>query len=92
MEPMQSEATSKMQQNDHDTLIRVESKVDTLVTELKRIADTQSATLALHETRLLAVEQAQHDFKVIWRFVVGVASVIGAAAAILVEALFGVHR
>ncbi|SDP32932.1 hypothetical protein SAMN04487914_10874 [Arthrobacter sp. ok909] len=49
-----------MQQTDHDTLIRVETKVDSLVNEVKASSTLLGDRVADHELRLRSIEKI-HD-------------------------------
>ena len=67
----------RMQRADHDTLIRVEGKVDGIVTDVKDMKDGVNTKLLDHEARVKILEQQSHDFKTIWKFVVALATTIG---------------
>jgi len=50
----------RMQRSDHDTLIRVETKVDGLVEEIKTSNSNLSAQMFDHEIRIRSIEKV-HD-------------------------------
>ncbi|GAP53540.1 hypothetical protein AHiyo6_01050 [Arthrobacter sp. Hiyo6] len=52
--------SDKMQQTDHDTLIRVETKVDSLVNEVKASSTLLGDRVADHELRIRQIEKI-HD-------------------------------
>lgn len=52
---MNSDA-QKIQSLDHDTLIRVETKMDGIVSDIKEMKDGTSKTLADHELRIQSIE------------------------------------
>lgn len=76
--------------NDHDTLIRVEAKVDNLITDLKRQGDTIAFTMSDHGNRITKLEMWQHDFKVTWKLMVAVATTIGAVVGVLAQLFAGI--
>lgn len=47
----------KMQRTDHDTLIRVEAKVDALIADVKEMKDGTNLKLIDHEGRLKSLEK-----------------------------------
>lgn len=51
------ESLDKLQRIDHDTLIRLESKVDSLITDIRDLKDGTSQKLTDHETRLRVIEK-----------------------------------
>lgn len=52
----------QLQQADHDTLVRIETKMDSSSEELKRIVSDFSAKYADHETRLRVLEKDIESF------------------------------
>ena len=57
MSSAEIESLDKLQRMDHDTLIRLESKVDSLITDIKDLKDGTSQKLTDHETRLRVMEK-----------------------------------
>ena len=76
--------------NDHDTLIRVEAKVDNLITDLKRQTDTINFTNSDYGIRIVKIEMWQRDFRVTWKLMVTAATTIGAIVGILAQLFAGV--
>lgn len=78
------ESLDKLQRTDHDTLIRVESKLDQMLSDTKQARDEGNTRWGDHEARLKIIEgvvhDAQRDIKV-GRYVAG--AVWGAAGGIL---------
>lgn len=58
----QTESLEKIRRSDHDTLIRLESKVDTLVTDVKELKDGTTAKLIQLETRISALEKIGEQY------------------------------
>lgn len=85
----------KLQRDDHDTLIRLETKVDVLSTEVKSYSDKVNTTLNEYGNRITRLELWKHDFEIRWKMVLGVASIVGATVGVLVNAIatyLGIHR
>lgn len=61
MAKAQIQELDKMQREDHDLLIRLESKVDSLIVDVKDMKDGISQRLADHDTRLRAMEKIMED-------------------------------
>lgn len=57
MDKGQLESLDKLQRQDHDTLVRVETKLDNLVSDMKDMKDGIRAQLADHEARIKVSEQ-----------------------------------
>jgi Mg2+ and Co2+ transporter CorA len=57
---VEQELLDKMQRTDHDTLIRVEAKVDGLISEVKNSSTNIGAQLLEHEVRIRSIEKI-HD-------------------------------
>jgi len=55
--PVKSNELEKLQRTDHDTLIRLEAKLDGLVNDVKEMKDGTTKTLADHERRISKIEQ-----------------------------------
>lgn len=56
MEREQIDSLDKMQRVDHDTLVRVEGKLDNLATDMREMKDGIREQLADHETRIRVSE------------------------------------
>lgn len=50
-----------IRRQDHDTLIRLDGKVDNLTTEVKKMSDGTATTLAGHESRLQVLEKISNE-------------------------------
>lgn len=57
MSSAELESLDKLQRIDHDTLIRLESKVDSLITDIRDLKDGTSQKLTDHETRIRIMEK-----------------------------------
>ena len=51
----------KLQRTDHDLLIRLESKVDSLIVDVKEVKDGTNTQLTDHETRIRVVEKVHEE-------------------------------
>jgi len=89
----------KMQIDDHTTLIRMESKVDQIMTNLDELKGSTNDRINKVEARVVVLEKDndlislwQHDFKLTWRLVVGFASIIGGTASTLLYLVLRMFR
>jgi len=58
----QFKALQTLQQADHDTLVRVETLMQGITQDLKKMNDDNSKVLADHETRLRVLEKANDSY------------------------------
>lgn len=57
------ESLDRLQRSDHDTLIRLESKVDTLIVDVKEMKDGTSTKIAALETRVESIEKVHEKIR-----------------------------
>lgn len=58
---MKIDNLDKIQRADHDTLIRVEAKVDQIVTDIKDLKDGVNAKVSDHEQRINVLERIKDE-------------------------------
>lgn len=51
----------KLQRSDHDLLIRLEAKVDTLIIDVKEVKDGTNTKLLDHEARIRSIEKIHEE-------------------------------
>lgn len=68
MSKTELDALDKLQRTDHDTLIRVEAKMDTVVSDIRALKDGNTLILTDHDMRLKLIEklieQAQPEIRI----------------------------
>lgn len=103
-----SESLEKLQRTDHDTLIRLESKVDNLVLSASQMTLTMSEKFSDHEARIRVMEklaeradpdtnlkkledisQWVNDYKVRWKSLLAIASVIAGISGFVLQIILG---
>ncbi len=57
------DSLDKLQRLDHDTLIRLESKVDSVLTDIKDLKEGTTTKLADHELRLRVLEKLAEQYQ-----------------------------
>lgn len=75
----------KIQRNDHDMLVRLESKVDTLITGFSEFKTGVSSSVNNLELRIDALELWQNTTKVERRTAVAIASGIGSVVGFIIS-------
>lgn len=81
--PTPDKELERLQRADHDTLIRLEGKVDTLSDDIKGLSNRITTQLIDHEARIKVLELWRHDFRLTWKLMVAVATFIGTVLGIL---------
>lgn len=85
MATIEVETLDKLQRTDHDTLIRLESKVDSLIDDMKEVKDGTALKIANHEIRINDLEKKVRDFLLTWKFILAVSSIAGAIASLIIK-------
>lgn len=78
--------------NDHDTLIRVEAKLDNLMTALQAKQTLQDKTMAEHEQRILIIERFVGNAQQTQKVLIFVVGAIGGFVGFLVAIVSNVSK
>ena len=78
----------RIQRSDHDTLIRLETKVDNLITNVTKLSDGTAQNLLSQEKRIASLELWKHDFSTSYKVASAIFSAIGMAVGFIVSTFF----
>lgn len=73
--------------NDHDTLIRVDTKQDILIAEVKNMGSRFEVSLAKNSKDIDDLKLFQHDFSRTWKLIVGVSTTIGVVVGVVAQVI-----
>ncbi len=76
-----------MQKSDHDLLIRLEAKVDALITTITEFKDGTAVKLTELRTDVDDLKQWRHDFRLTWKVLIGIAAGIGGLVGFVLSSL-----